>query len=193
MDMITEELKVGPTEQTLIFRGEKFQRSDDLLTDHKIGNNAKLMLVVPEGPKAPPGKVDVAGAYTQRRNGVTMAAEDLRNPPHCDIIARGPPQGAGKSFVAKLAVLPKDPFVVYDRTAAIAKLSLESDALWIQGSGGQGTRVFFSDVKNAGVQECPNSGHYFALWVVTAQEKHWFYFIPCQFAELISQIISTGH
>jgi uncharacterized ubiquitin-like protein YukD len=192
MDIISETLKVAPTEQTLIFRGEKFQRSDDLLSDHKIGNNAKLMLVVPDDPKSPPGKVDVANQYTQRRNGVIMSAEDLRNPPHCEIIARGPPQGAGKSFAAKLTVLPKEPFVVYDRAGGIAKLSIESEALWIQGPSGQCTRVFFTDVKNAGVQECPNSTNYFTLWVATAHEKHWFYFIPCQFAELISQIITTG-
>lgn len=192
MEHINETLKVSPSEQTLIFRGEKFQRSDDLLTDRKVGNNAKLMLVVPEGPKSAPGKADVASAYAQRRNFLLMNAEDLRNPPHSGIIARGPPQGAGKAFVAKLTLLPKEAFVVYDRTGSVAKLSLESDALWIQGSVDQAMRIFFSEVKNAGFQECPDSAHYFALWVVTAQEKYWFYFIPCQFAESISQIINAG-
>jgi hypothetical protein len=190
MDLISETLKVTSTDQTLIFKGEKICRTDSPLSDFKIGNKAKLMLVVPEGPKSAPTKVEVSGP----RPHFALAAEDLRNPPHNAIIARGPPPGAGKSFVAKMNVMPKEPIVVYDQTGAVVNFSLESDAIWVQGGTAElGMRLFFQEVKNAGVQEMASAGRYFALWIVTGSEKYWFYFIPYQYGELIPQIINAGH
>jgi hypothetical protein len=191
LDKVNEIVKVSAVDQTLICKGKKITRSDALLSSEGIAPNSKVMLVTKTNPKAPDPKADLTNAAGFRRIAYSLQSEDLNRPPHCDIISRGPPPGCAAAYAGRTA-LPKDPFVVYTNGGVIAKLTIETDALWVQPADGPGLRIFFHEIKGSGTQECPGTKRYWALFVVTLLEKHWFYFIPGQYADNVASIVKTG-
>jgi len=86
----------------------------------------------------------------------SLNAEDLTSPPHAAIIAKGPPPGCVQCRRAPMAALPRDPLVVYDEEGKVATVSVESDALWIEGESRR-ERIFFSEMKIHFSQDIPDS------------------------------------
>jgi hypothetical protein len=191
LDKVNEIAKVTATEETLICKGKKIVRSDAVLSAEGITPNCKIMLVTKASPRNPDSKTGLTNAVGFRRTSFLLGPEDLRQPPHSDIISRGPPPGCAAAYSGKTA-LPKDPFVVYTNGGVVAKLTIETDALWLQPADAPGIRIFFHEMKASGVLACPGTNRYWALYVVTGQEKHWFYFIPGQYSDNISAIVKTG-
>jgi hypothetical protein len=194
LDKVNEIAKVTAVDETLICKGKKITRSDAILSDEGIVPNSKVMLVT----KGPPKNADSKGGPPQltqvpgfRRPSYFLGPENLSQAPHWDIISREPPPDCVAAHPGK-AALPKNPFVVYTNGGAVAKLTIETDALWVQPAEGAAIRIFFHEIKASGVQECPGANRYWALYVVTAHEKHWFYFIPGQYSDNVSEIVRTG-
>jgi hypothetical protein len=181
MQVISDELHVPPSRQQLVRAGAKIVLSDAPLSSAHVANAARLMLVV---------KDDIT-RDTPKPAARPARPESLDRPPHAPIIARGPPPGCPPPQFAQTNVLPKRPFVVYDESRRIAKLSFETDAFWIEPEGAKGERIFFQEVNTFCIQEMPrelNKPGYVTVCLSSSVRK-WLYFIPGQYSTMIYRLL----
>jgi hypothetical protein len=184
MSEISLRLGVVPARQSLIFKGQKLTKRADKLTAYGIQNSSKILLFTVAGAKDDK-------LHTKRRppRDRTLSTK-LDTPPHSSIIALGPPAGCLPGMKTPSTLFPREPFIVYDTSGARARLSIESDAFWVEPDVGECERIFFSDVQSApsflwlpGYDE-----QYTAMVLQTQNGKRIFYFVPGQFKQLIETV-----
>jgi hypothetical protein len=135
--------------------------SDLPLSSVHSTNGTRLMLVVKE---------EIAGEAPK----TASRPDSLDRLPHAPIIARGSPPGCPKPQFAQTIVLLKRPFVVYDESGRITKVSFEIDAFWIEPEGAKGDHVFFQEVNTFCMQEIPselNMPGYITLYLSSSVRK----------------------
>jgi hypothetical protein len=171
MTEISHRLGVVPARQSLIFKGRRLDKKKDKLTAHGIHNSSKILLFsVSEAKDDEPAK----RRPPRDRNFST----ELDREPHSTIIAQRPPPGCLPGMKAPSNLFPKEPFCVYDTTGARAKLSIESDAFWVESATGECERIFFSDVQSPPlfVWLPDYDDQYMAMFFPTINGKRVFYF-----------------
>jgi hypothetical protein len=118
----------------------------------------------------------------------------MAQPPHCDIIAKGPPEGCLEGMKTTSHVLPKSPFIVYYSNGSTiegerARLSIESDAFWLETDSGEQDRVFFAEVETFTCIDLPGyADQYLAIVVRSGGCFRTFYFIPKQYKQILEEI-----
>jgi hypothetical protein len=87
------------------------------------------------------------------------------------------------------SVLPKQPFIIYNTTGHLAKLSIESDAFWVETTSDENERIFFADVRELTCSDVEGyEDRYAAIVVKTKIVPRVFYFVPKQYTKLIESI-----
>ena len=171
----------------LIFRGKQLTKAaTNKLSDENIKQGDKLLLTIVEKP----------GKGRQNKKGVTKSEKKRSRDsdfPQCDppeIIMRGPPPGALPGMNSQTQKLPTAPFVVYTKDGKIAKLSIESDALFISYEDGTYERLF--DISYH-TNTSPLEGHdgYISLHLTTKDDYRVFYYIPKQYQDVFKQFLTS--
>jgi hypothetical protein len=155
---------IAPIDQKLIFRGRPVSGGSTSLSSCKVAHGAKLLLVA----APPPPKSD---SLMDGGDHIPASVAEL-----------GPPPGAGKAFMAQLAIFPKSPFVV--RTPkGVAQFSVETDAFYIQFEDGSAHRMFNTDMRRCLLQKIGRE--YFGMHFTTKTDTFWVAFIPVQYLEIM--------
>lgn len=181
---IDSQFQIAPERQKLTFKGKNITLSDEPLSTFKIGNKARVLVSVQSEVQSTPSPTPPT------RMRVQIQPEFLTSSPHADIIAKGPPVDAEKPYQGQMGILPKTPFSVYNTDGILSRLNFESDAIWVESSDDKQERIFFSDIKGFLVQEIPkHEKTYVALCMATTYGKRWYYFIPCQYTQLLNKLL----
>jgi hypothetical protein len=184
MTEIAHELGVVPARQSLIFKGQKLTKRKDKLTAYGVQNSSKILLF--SAAEATDEEVHAKRRPPRDR---TLSTE-LDRPAHSTIVALGPPAGCLPAMATPSAQFPREPFIVYDTNGTRAKLSIESDAFWVEPDAGECERIFFSDVQSGpSFVWLPGYGdQYAAMLLHTPNGNRIFYFIPGQFRPLMEAV-----
>jgi hypothetical protein len=175
-------VSVIPAKQRLIFKGQVLSKKKEKLSSYGIVNTSKILLIANDAD----GKGDLPPRRPRRPE---RGPANMEQPPHTDVIERGPPPGCLEGMKTATTVLPKTPFVVYNTSGEVAKLSVESDAFWIEAASGEMERIFFSDLKDLVFSDLPGyQDRYAAMIARLASSQRVFYFVPKQYVRLIEQI-----
>jgi hypothetical protein len=86
-------------------------------------------------------------------------------------------------------VFPKNPFEIDDAMGVKARLSIESEAFWVESESGEKERIFFSELNENCSLEIPGySDQDFALLLHSSNRKRSFDYIPKQFLLLTGEV-----
>jgi hypothetical protein len=181
---VNHQVQIQPSRQTLIFKGKILSHKKDKLSAYGISNHSKILLFA----KCSDSKEDSAS----RRH---RTAPEMDQPPHSQIIARGPPEGCLEGMKSASRVFPNAPFVVYysngttiegDRT----RLSIESDALWFETDSGKKEREYFNNVELLSFTDLPGYiEQYVAVMMRISRTFRTIYFFPKQYQQLLDDIL----
>jgi hypothetical protein len=172
--------------QRIIFRGRPISGSTVDLAALNIVDGARLLLLASKPVDKTVGEDGKRSSlfpnmqFVNQRRSPTFVPDPV-------IVEKGPPPGAIRPYSAQTDSLPKEPFVV--RTPnGIAKLHIESDAIFVECEDGTNRRFFFSSLTGQLVRL--GNGEYFA---VRAEEKEVadLYFIPSQYRDVLTRIMRS--
>jgi hypothetical protein len=173
---------IPPAKQRLIFKGKVLSKKKDKLSAYGIVNTSKILLVANNSD----GRDDLPPRRPRRTE---RGSANMDLPPHIEVIDRGPPPGCLEGMKTASHVLPKTPFVVYNTAGDIARLSVESDAFWIEADSGENERVFFTDLKDLAFLDLKGYPDRYAVMILKLQSsQRVLYFIPKQYMRLIEGI-----
>ncbi|OHT08720.1 hypothetical protein TRFO_04808 [Tritrichomonas foetus] len=162
--------------QKIIFRGKPLTQTNQELSSFKISNGAKLLLLASQPPSSN------SKHLSPQKNVHFNGFPQFNQLPELDqeILAAGPPEGTMKNYIAEVTVFPKTPFVV-KTSKGVAKMQIETEALFFQYDDGGYDRIFYSDVKNYNFAQLKKDD-YLHLRLSMQNEKEIIYFLPCQYA-----------
>jgi hypothetical protein len=183
MSEISHRFGVVPAHQFLIFKGRRLDKKKDKLSIYGIKNDSRILLFsISEAKDDEPAK--------RRPPRDRYFSTELDHAPHSTIIAQRPPPGCLPGMKTPSTFFPKEPFCVYDTGGARARLSIESDAFWVESETGERERIFFSDLQSPPLfQWLPDyDDQYIAMFFRTINGMRAFYFIPGQFKQLIETV-----
>lgn len=179
--------EIAPEKQKLTFKGKNMTLSDEPLSTFKVTNNARILMSVQSEAVV---TAKPASVPTRMRGQIHMDEEYLTTSPHTEIIAKGPPADVEKPYQGQMGVLPKTPFPVYNTEGILSRLNFESDAIWVESDNDKHERIFFTDIKGVLFQKIPkHETSYVALCLATTYGKRWYYFIPCQYTQLLNKLL----
>lgn len=188
MSEIDKRLNIHPDKQKIIFKGRTLKSPQATLSEHGIKNGSRLLLVasnesikedsLPRAAKT--NSKSKAAKHDHSKKSLKQA-----------IIDKGPPEGCIEGNKTQVGVFPKEPFVVYDTDGIVARMSIESDAIWIEAENDQKERIFTSD-EHTHPEILEITGYedqYFALKMITEHGPRIFYFLPKQYYEMFKQLL----
>jgi hypothetical protein len=179
--LIRKELGILPAQQRLIFKGKTLNHKRDKLRGYGITDGSKLLLVTLESDD-PKDEMEPRRPRRPPRSERTGTALD----PH--VISLGPPPGCLEGMKTPSNVLPKQPFIIYNTTGHLAKLSIESEAFWVECSSDENERIFYGDVRELTSSDVEGYEDRYSAIVLKAGVPRVFYFVPKQYTKLIESI-----
>lgn len=190
MEMIASTIGIPTGNQKLIFKGKTLSDPASHLTDYKVTNNSKILLVgSAASPETSPPVPTPSPVDFPIRSPRILRDEYLTAPPHSDIIKKGVPEKAMDGGNFQMETLPNEPFVVRDNVGDIATLSFRSDDLVIN-SEKNNHRLFYHEIVSFGIQAIPGyEQKYIAIGFHIKSKKIWVYFVPKQFRGIIELIL----
>jgi len=189
MTQINRQIHVPPREQRLIFQGKTLSDKKDRLIDKHIVDGSKILLVVSpvvkDGARASK-RMPRPFARRQWRRSRLVQDDELYLPPHAEFVMRGPPAGCMPGGRTPVGRFPTTPLVVYDTSGEIARMSFETDAIWVANEGGGQERIFLTEIDMPQFVDIPDyRDQYIAVFISMDTGRRVFYFIPKQFQDLI--------
>lgn len=183
--LLAKELCLEPNSIKLFYKGKTLANSkENKLVNDGIKDGDKILLTaVDKSIKLP--KPKRSGNKKQPKN---QQYEDIPIP---DIVRKGPPPGCMDGLHAPVSKFPKTPFVVYTKDGSIAKLSIESDALFVEYSDGAVERLFDISYNAEKTQDVPNFSNYISLYINTNDELRVYHYIPKQFQNLFKDFLNS--
>lgn len=188
MAEIEKKLGIHPEKQKIIFKGHTLNTPQTTLSEYGIKNGARLLLVASS---------ESVKKDNQQRSAKTNSKSKAAKHDHSKkvlkqaIIDKGPPEGCIEGNRTQVGVFPKEPFIVYDTNGIVARMSIESDAIWIEAENDQKERIFTSDEPtHPEILDIPGyEDQYFALKMITEHGQRVFYFLPKQYYEMFKQLL----
>lgn len=182
---IKKVLNVQPKEQKLIFKGKTItsKESKKKLSEYEISSGSRVLLI-----KA--ASEDKNKKLSKKRNKKTL---DIPKP---SIIQKGPPDGCMEGLKTQVNIFPNSPFIIYDTNGNVAKLSIESEALWIEPKDGEPERIFLNDIQDKSIQpqnqdmDDSVNYNYLSISLMTSNGSKVLYFIPKQYGNLFKTLLN---
>ncbi|EAX96875.1 hypothetical protein TVAG_390820 [Trichomonas vaginalis G3] len=183
---LAKDLNLDSCSIKLIYKGKNLANSKGKIIDEGITEGATLLLfAVDKSAKLSKPK----RSSDKKRSKISSAMyEEIPIP---EIVKKGPPPGCMDGLHTPVSKFPKQPFVVYTKDGSIAKLSIESDAIFVEAKDGNKERLFDVTYNSERTKEVPNYPNYISLCLNTNDEMRVYHYIPKQYQNIFKDFFTS--